>query len=92
MANVATCGRAVELSVADLVAHPYMGARAPALGDEVDHGGAWHSCCSARRAMRRCERRARRAWTTFRKVWEKYANGVATEHRGRFDTRLRGRF
>lgn len=95
--DVLFCGKRVELTVQHIVDFPFPNAspRVPPLGDEVD------TCGEDRKTMAfillveqgspasPAHASSVRRVDTFRRAWERYANGPATGGRGRFDTRLR---
>jgi hypothetical protein len=80
----------VNLTVNDIISHPAMGPRSPARGDEYDaHGIDIKTIAFVLLTMSPAHEDAVRRVETFRKTFEKYANGEATDGRGRFDTSLR---
>jgi hypothetical protein len=86
------CGTRVDLTIDDIIAHPAMGPRSPARGDEHDgRRGDVKTMAFVLLTLGPAHEDALRRVETFRKTFEKYANGDATGGRGRFDTSLRGK-
>jgi hypothetical protein len=89
--GLALCGTRIELSVADIVAHPDMGPRMPALGDEQDRGPGRPDVKTVAFVLLTTSENhedAVKRVDEFRRGWEWYANGLATGGRGHFDTSL----
>ena len=86
------CGKRVDLTVQNIIAHPFMGPRIPAIGDEDDgHGHDVKTMAFilvVQGGSPRSHAAAINRLDTLRRVFEPYMNGPATEGRGRFDTSL----
>jgi hypothetical protein len=83
------CGTQVDLNVYDVISHPEMGPRLPAVGDENDGGGVdVKTMAFVLLTLSGNHEDAVKRVDTFRKAFERYANGFGTGMRGRFDTSL----
>lgn len=96
--DILFCGKRVDLTVQAIQA--VEGPRMPAIGDEVDTDASGNPAPDVKtmaflllidRDSPEAEAHAAAIdqVDTFRRTWERYANGPATGGRGRFDTSLR---